>query len=98
MPARGASGRTRCRLLTDRQQHAHGEAASRLAPGVELPAVERNALLHPDEAMATAGDARLGSGSVVDYLQLERVVAVADHDARTGVAGVLQRVGERLLN
>ena len=74
------------------------EAAARIAARVEAAAVERDPLAHADETVAAAGGARGASRAVVDDLELERVGAVADVDGRARIAGVLERVGQRLLH
>ena len=75
-----------------------GEAAVGSPAGVEATAVERDALAHADETVAAARGACGPPGPVVDDLELERVGAVADVNLGVSVAGVLERVRQRLLD
>ena len=63
-----------------------------------LPAVEGDALAHADEAVPAARGAWRAAGAVVDDLELERVGAVRDAHGGVRMAGVLERVRERLLH
>jgi len=75
-------------------------APVRAAPGAQVPAVERHPLAHSRETVAGAELGRLaGRGTaVVGDLQLELVGPVAHGDLRANPAGVLARVGQRLLD
>ena len=69
-------------------------------PGVQLAAEDAHALAHADEPVAAAAHAagRAGPGPAVADLQLDVLAAVADvHLGRRG-AGVLDGVGDRLLD
>ena len=66
--------------------------------GVEAAAVEGDPLAHADQAVAAADRRVRRACAVVGDLELERVGAVADADRRVRVAGVLERVGQRLLD
>ncbi|MDP9136066.1 MAG: hypothetical protein M3N56_14705 [Actinomycetota bacterium] len=64
-----------------------------------MAAEERRALAHPDESLAVvAGVRRRRAAAVVGDLKFELGCAVADDDASARRAGVLERVGERLLD
>ena len=66
---------------------------------VERPAVERDALAHPDEPVpAIAVMARGGPAAVVADLDLHRACLVAHEHASPRPAGVLGRVRQRLLD
>ena len=64
---------------------------------LELPSIHRYPLLHANEpvACATAGTV---AGTVVDHLELECRIRVPNGDPRLRPSGVLEDVGERLLN
>src|SRR5450756_1872556 len=80
-----------------REARADGEAALRARARLELSPERGDSLAHAHEA-AAAGDAGGDPAAVVDDLDREHVVLVtyADGDAR--LAGVLERVGQRLLD
>src|SRR4051794_13175782 len=68
------------------------------APGLELAPVEAHALLHAEQAMAGVAGARAGPWPAVGDLYLERVVRPGHPHIRGRAAGVLERVGEALLD
>ena len=77
-----------------------GEAALRAGPGAQMAAVEADALAHADQPMPTS--VRLCGGgagaAVVDHLDFEGRPSVVQPNGCSAPAGVLERVGERLLN
>src|SRR5205823_8219100 len=60
--------------------------------------VKRDSLAHADQAVAAAYDRCLRTGTVVDDFELERVPPVADVDTCPRLAGMLERVRQRLLD
>src|SRR3954468_16112557 len=81
----------------ERQAGTDAEAARGSRPHIQLTAVQRHALAHADEAVA-ARLSLLCPGSVVDDLQRQRVLLVAERHACACGTRVLERVGQRLLH
>lgn len=71
--------------------------ASLLTPCLELAAEQRAALAHPHDPVLGAG-APTVSRSIVEHFDLHRLRGVAHRDGRSSLPGVLDRVGERLLD
>ena len=68
----------------ERERRAHDEAALRPMAGVQVAAVERDALAHPDQAVAAVARravARRPGAPSSAISQLELAAAVADGDA-----------------
>ena len=67
--------------------------------GAQLPAEQGHALAHPDESVARALSVdRRGAVPVVDDLKFQGIRYVAQADLGPRGVGVLERVGERLLD
>src|SRR5450756_2017821 len=81
-----------------REARADGEAALRARARLELSPEGGDSLAHAHEAAAFAGDAGGDPAAAVDDLDRERVVLVTYSHRRARLAGVLERVGQRLLN
>ena len=75
----------------------HDEAAGRIGPGAQVPAVQSHALAHADQPVPAAAR-RSAAAAVVGHLDLERRRPVGDAHRRRRAAGVLEGVGERLLD
>src|SRR5215218_7017136 len=78
------------------------EAAAVRRAGLKVAAAQRHALAHADESLSQRTVAALSGDQTlpgVRDVEFEPVLRPAQLHLRTGtVAGVLQRVGERLLN
>jgi hypothetical protein len=74
-----------------------GEAAAVGRVGLELAVEHGGPLAHPDQPVAGA-PAAARAAAVVRDLQGDQVVLVADGDLRAGGPGVLERIGQRLLD
>ena len=88
--------RTRRHRIGSRTRTANPPLGCR--PASRLAAVECHALAHADEPVTAARDWRRVAGAVVGDLELERVRAVANVDARARLTCVLERVRQRLLH
>src|SRR5438128_9053352 len=81
----------------DREPGTKPVAAPRSRTSLQLAAVDRDALAHPDEAVP-ASVAAAGAAAVVAHRQLDVPVAVANHDLRPQRAGVLEGIRQALLD
>src|SRR5512146_2423821 len=102
VPLRGSAiacsvtGRAGARRLRDRQPGTQGEAALGPRSRLELPAVDGDALAHPDQPVP-ARVAVAAAATVVADRHLELAAVVTDDHFRMLGAGVLCRVRQPLL-
>src|SRR5262245_51611713 len=89
-------GRSCTALALHGKACAQGVTAFGARPGLELAAVDRHPLPHPDEAMP-ASTAVAAAGAVVGHRDLDAPVSVANDHVRLGRPRVLDRVREPFL-